>query len=97
MNITFVENAKHDIDGEQRGQDQYRLVFNRCLERAGGALKTTGDRAWNADARHGVVDCLRGVAQRYAKRKVKRDRRCHKLPLVIDLKCSIGRLVVNKS
>ena len=39
MDVAFVEDAEHDIDGDQRGENQHRFVGQRCLKRLGGALK----------------------------------------------------------
>ena len=32
MNVAFVEHAEHDVDGDERGEDQQRLVGERSLE-----------------------------------------------------------------
>ena len=39
MDVALVEHAQHDVDRDQRGQDQQRLVGQRILERRGRALE----------------------------------------------------------
>ena len=39
VNEAFVQHAEHDVDRDQRGQDQQRLVGQRVLERGGRALE----------------------------------------------------------
>ena len=29
VDVAFVENAQHDVDGDERGQNQHRLVGER--------------------------------------------------------------------
>ena len=35
VDVAFVEHAQHDVDRDQRGQNQQRLVAQRGLERLG--------------------------------------------------------------
>ena len=51
MNVALVEHAEHDVDGEQRGQDQDRLVRERILEGLRGALETAVDARRQPDLR----------------------------------------------
>ena len=39
MNVAFVQNAEHDVDGDQRRENQNRLVGERILKCRGGALE----------------------------------------------------------
>ncbi len=39
MDVTLVQNAEHDVDGEQRGENQDRLIRERGLKCLGGALE----------------------------------------------------------
>ena len=34
VNVAFVQHAQHDVDGDERGQDQDRLVGERCFKRS---------------------------------------------------------------
>ena len=47
VDVAFVENAEHDVHGDERGQNQDRFVRERRLERRGRALKAGLD-AWRA-------------------------------------------------
>ena len=39
VNVAFVQDPEHDVDSDESGQDQHRLVRQRGLERFGGSLK----------------------------------------------------------
>ena len=43
VNVAAVEHSEDDVDGEQRGEDQDRLVRQRCLECLGRALEAAVD------------------------------------------------------
>ena len=60
----LVKNAQHDIDGQQRSQDQQRFAGQRVLERSGRALKTSVDGGRKTDAALGVVNHLGRIAER---------------------------------
>ena len=47
VDVALVEHAQHDVDGDQRGQDQERLVGQRGLEGRGRALEAGVD-GWPA-------------------------------------------------
>ena len=59
VHVALVEHAEHDVDGEQRRQDQHRLVGQRLLEHLGGALETAVHVDGHGDVRLGLLD---GVA-----------------------------------
>ena len=40
MDVAFIENAEHDVDRHERGQDQKRLVGQGGLKGLGRALET---------------------------------------------------------
>ena len=44
MDIALIENAQHDIDREDRGEDQQRLAGERLLEDPRGAGEHALDR-----------------------------------------------------
>src|SRR5882757_3994399 len=54
VNVTLVEHAQDDVDGDQSCQNQVRLALERGLKRLRRALKGAQDRARHAD----VVDLL---------------------------------------
>jgi hypothetical protein len=56
-----MEGAEHDIDGEQCGTNQERLVGERLLKRLGRSLETAVDRGRHAKAGDPVVDRRRRV------------------------------------
>ena len=73
MNVAFVQNAQHDVDGDERGQNQEWFIRERILESRGGAL----ERALNA-GRHvqillDFVDGVDRVAQRGVRSEVERQ------------------------
>jgi len=39
MDVALVEDAEDDVDGDQRGEDEQRLVGERGLEDLRGALE----------------------------------------------------------
>ena len=45
VDVALVEHAEHDVDGDQRGEDEQRLVGERGLERCGGSLEAGVDAA----------------------------------------------------
>ena len=66
MDVALVENAEHDIDRDQRGQDEQRLVGERRLEGLGGALEARADARRQADVARGALDRGDRVAERDA-------------------------------
>ena len=70
----LVEHAQHDVDGEERREDQQRLVVQALLEEARRALERRVDRGRRADARHRVAHDVRGLGHRHARLQVERDR-----------------------
>ena len=53
MDVTFVEHAEDDVDGDDGGQQQPGFVGERVAEGRGGALKAGGNAG-----RHADVACL---------------------------------------
>ena len=52
MDVALIEHAQHDVDGDERGEDEDRLVGQRCFECLGGALEAGVDgrracRGWS--------------------------------------------------
>ena len=63
VNEAFVENAEHDVHGDERRRDQPRLVGERCLEDLRGPLETAVNRRRHADVLRGALDRDHGVAE----------------------------------
>ena len=49
MNVALIEHAEHDVDRDQRGQNQQGLAGQRRLESRGGALKAGVDGGGKVD------------------------------------------------
>ena len=93
MDVAFVEHAEHDVDGEQRRQDQPRLTRQRCLKRTRRPLERAMDTRWNAELGHHRVDHARRIGQRHVGRQIERDRRRRELPLMVDGERCVRRSV----
>ena len=85
MDVTFVQNAKDDIDGDDRRKDQQQFVAERTAEGERRALKTRLQAGGHIKFRFGFFNRIDGIAKRRAGGKVKGNRRCRKLPQMIDL------------
>ncbi len=96
MNVALVEDAEHDVDGDDRGQDEHGLVRERGLEGARRALKTSLNAERHADFLARSLDGASGVSQGRAGREVERERDRRKLPLMVDGERSRSRLEVRE-
>ena len=56
VDVALVEHAQHDVDGDQRGQDQQRLVGERGLEGLRRALEAGADAGGQPDLALGGGD-----------------------------------------
>ena len=81
----LVENAEHDIGGEDRGQHQDALPLERLLEHLRGALEAGDDGGRQARLALDPLDCVDRLAERIAGREIERDRHRRLLALVVDL------------
>ena len=86
MDVALVQHAQHDVDRDERREDQQRLVGQRGLERL---RRCPGSGAWMLARHVRVPSCALSiavdrVAQRRAGRQVERERHDGKLALVID-------------
>ena len=86
MDEALVEHAQHDVDGDQRGQNEQRLVGERILERRRRALEVGLQAGREVQALRHLVNVADGRAQRGVGRKVEGDRHRGELSLVIDRK-----------
>src|SRR6185312_681868 len=79
MDEALIEYAKHDVDGDDRGQDQKELVRQRRLEGERRTLEIRDDAERLADLDLRLLDRGDRLAERGARREVERDRRRRKL------------------
>src|ERR1700689_5027524 len=84
MDITFVENAEHDVHGEEREGDEEALVLERVLERLRGALERPANAGGQFNLSLGLRDCVNRIAKRDSRREIERDRHTRELTRVID-------------
>ena len=82
MDQALVQNAQHDINGEQRRPDQNRLIVERFLIGLRGAGEFAGDVGGQAHLDLRLVDGGHGVAQRDAFRQIERKRGRRELSLM---------------
>src|SRR6266403_1026488 len=66
----LVENAEHDIDGEERGDNQYGLVGQRVLKGLGSSLKSGVDAARDAELALRLDNVLHRGSKRSAGSKI---------------------------
>ena len=52
MDVALVEDAEHEVDGEQRGQDEHGLAAERRLEGLRRALEAAVDALRQAEVVH---------------------------------------------
>ncbi len=84
MDVALVEDAKHDIDRGDRGEDQERHVADRLLEDLGVSGKLAVQRDRNVKIAHGALDGVGGLAQRHVRRQVEGEGGRHERALMID-------------
>ena len=84
MDVALVEHAEHDVHGDERGEDEQRLIGERGLEGLRGALKARADRGRQANRALRPADGGDGVAEGDAGRQVERQRDRGELALVVD-------------
>ena len=84
VNDALIENAEHDIDRGERREDEHRLVLQRLLIGARGALEAAMDGRGHADLIRCAFDGRGRSAKGCIGRKIERDRRCDEGALMID-------------
>src|SRR6266849_4696549 len=96
MDIAFVENAENDVNGDQRGENQDRLVGKRAQEGRGRSLER-GLNAWrHAELVFDAVDGVDGFAQRGIGSQIEGKGDYRKLSLVIDRQGGVAGLEARK-
>src|SRR5436309_2109656 len=63
VDVALVEDAEHDVDGHERGEDQEWLARKRGLEGLGGALEARADARGESDLARRALDGGDGVAE----------------------------------
>src|ERR1043166_1953212 len=96
MDVAFVEDAENDIDSHESGQNQKRLVYQRCLKRLGRSLKTGLNARRHPQLLLGFIDGAYCIAKRSTGRKIERNVNHGKLALMIDGKRSVDGLQKRK-
>ena len=84
MNEAFIEDAEHDVDRDQRRQDQKRLIGQRINERSGGALERGLEAGREMDISRGLVDIGDGLPERGIRGEIEGDGNGRELSLMID-------------
>ena len=93
MDVALVQHAEHDVDRDQRGQDQDGLVGERVWNACAVPMKLPWTVAGMPISLSAASICVDRVAQRDAGRKIERERDGRKLSLVVDREraCSSAR------
>ena len=84
MNVALIQHAEHDVDGDERRQDQPGLSGQRFREFGGVAGIDADDAAGHADPRLDRLDGVDGVAERRPRRQIEAERNRRELRLVRD-------------
>ena len=85
VDVALVEHAEHDVDGDQRRQDQERLAGQRLAEGLRRALEVARARRAAGRARRSRAAIASTASPSDdAGREVERERHRRELPLVVD-------------
>jgi hypothetical protein len=85
VNEALIEHAQHDVDGDDRRQNQEELIGKRRLKRERSALEAGDHAGGQGDVDLRLLDRLDRVAESSARRKVERHRGRRELPEMRDL------------
>src|SRR6516165_3378043 len=94
MNITFVKNAQHNVDSDNRGQDQQGFARQGAGKDLGCSLEAAPDRVRHIDGPRRVLDNLCRLLKRSARIQIKGECHCRELTLVIYRCWRVGALNV---
>src|SRR5581483_9260163 len=83
VDVALVEDAEHDVDGDERGEDEQRLVGERGLEGLGGALEARADARREPEVARRLLDGGDGLAEGDAGGEVEGERDGGELALVV--------------
>src|SRR5262245_13876363 len=84
MDEALVENAKHNVDDDDRSQQQPALAPERLLKNLGCARKASRDGWWQPKPPFHILDFVDGFAQGDSRRQIEEDRDGGELSLMID-------------
>ena len=94
VDVALVEHAEHDVDGEERGQDQERLGRQRLAERLRRALEVAVHAGRQADLALGARGSRSTASPSETPgREVERQRHRRELALVVDRQRRAARVV----
>ncbi len=63
MNEAFVQYAENDVDGDEGGENQDRLITKGAQEGSGSALERCLNAGRHAEVGFGAIDGVDGVAE----------------------------------
>ena len=63
MNLALIENTEHDVNGDERGKNQHRLVSERIQEGRSGAFKGGLDAGRHVELGFSLIDGLDRVTK----------------------------------
>ena len=84
VDVALVQDAEHDVDGDDRREDQRALVGQRCLEGACRSLEFGADGLGQTNLASGRLDRAHRFAKRRAGSEVERQGDGGKLRLMIE-------------
>jgi len=84
VDVALVEHAEDDVDGDERRQDQERLVRERRAEGLRRPLEAAVDAVRQLQLAERVLDDVDCAAERRPGRRVEGERDDGELPLVVD-------------
>ena len=90
MDEALIQNAQHNIDGDDGGEDQQHFVRQRRLERQRRAFELGGDAAGHAGILLRLGDGVDGRAQRITRRKVEGEAGRRELRQMINLQRALA-------
>ena len=92
MDQALVEHAEDNINGEQRGQDEDRLIGDRLLKDLSVTGKTSAYSCGHVQFRAPLLNDLRSALERYTRHKIKRNRHRRELALMVHCERDVGNL-----
>jgi hypothetical protein len=92
MNVAFVKDSKHNVDGDDGGQDQHGFRRERILKDLRCSLETSPNRVRHIDGPRRVLDNLCRLQERSARIQIKREGDRGELTLMIYRSRSVGGL-----
>src|SRR6266851_1180530 len=84
VNVALIQHTQHNVDDDQRRQNQQRLILQRSLKRPRRSLKLRIHTGRHIQLRLRPVHRIHRIADRLARRQIERDRHSRELALVTD-------------